>query len=117
MPSEVREVGPAYRVANPEGLEAWKAQEHLSTEGRPRLNQTPVNDLTWENIGKITVPTQMFSGDADLYMPPPLVRLYASKMRRCETAFVAEAGHSVYWEQPDHFNRLVLDFVRRHRRR
>jgi pimeloyl-ACP methyl ester carboxylesterase len=117
MPSEVREVGPAYRVANPEGLATWKAQEHLSTEGRPRLNQTPVNDLTWENIGKITVPTQMFSGDADLYMPPPLVRLYASKMRKCETAFVAEAGHSVYWEQPDHFNRLVLDFVRRHRGR
>jgi pimeloyl-ACP methyl ester carboxylesterase len=117
MPADVREIGPAYRVANPEGLASWKAQERLSTEGRPRVNQTAVNDLTWENIGRITVPTQMFSGDADLYMPPPLVRLYASKMRSCETAFVAEAGHSVYWEQPDAFNRLVLEFVRRHRRR
>ncbi len=117
LPPDVREVGPAYRIANPEGLELWKEQERLSTEGRPRVNQTPVNDLTWDNIGKIAVPTQMFTGDADLYMPPPMVRLYASKLRACETSFVAEAGHAMYWEQPTAFNRLVLEFVRRHRRR
>jgi pimeloyl-ACP methyl ester carboxylesterase len=111
----VREVGPSYRVAYPEGVEQWKRQEHDSTEGRPRTNQTPVNNLTWANIGRIAVPTLMFTGDADLYMPPPLVRLYASKMRRCETAVVAEAGHSAYWEQPEAFNRLVLGFVGRHR--
>ena len=84
LPPDVREVGPAYRVANPEGLELWKEQERLSTEGRPRVNQTPVNDLTWDNIGKITVPTQMFTGDADLYMPPPLVaplRVQAARVR------------------------------------
>jgi len=27
---------------------------------------------------------------------------------------VAEAGHSVHWEQPEIFNRLVLDFIGRH---
>jgi len=117
LPADVREVGPAYRIANPEGLELWREQERLSTEGRPRVNQTPVHDLTWDNIGRITVPTQMVTGDADLYMPPPMVRLYASKLRACETAFVAEAGHAMYWEQPNVFNRLVLEFVRRHRRR
>jgi len=117
LPADVREVGPAYRIANPEGLEWWKEEERVSTEGRARVNQTPVNDLTWDNIGRITVPTLMFTGDADLYMPPPLVRLYAARMRACETAFVAEAGHALYWEQPDAFNRLVLEFVRRHRRR
>jgi len=117
LPADVREVGPAYRIANPQGLELWKEQERISTDGRPRVNQTPVNDLTWDNIGRIAVPTQMVTGDADLYMPPPLVRLYASKLRACETAFVAEAGHAMYWEQPNAFNRLVLEFVRRHRRR
>ena len=32
------------------------------------------------------------------------------------TAFlvVPNAGHSVYWEEPDVFNRSVLDFIRRH---
>ena len=116
LPPDVREVGPAYRVANPEGLELWKDQERLSTEGRSRVNQTPVHDLTWDNIGKITAPTQMITGDADLYMPPTLARLYASRLRTCETAFVAEAGHALYWEQPNAFNRLVLAFVRRNGR-
>jgi pimeloyl-ACP methyl ester carboxylesterase len=117
LPADVREVGPAYRLANPEGLELWTEQERLSTEGRPRVNQTPVHDLTWDAIGRLRVPTQMITGDADLYMPPPLARLYASRLPGCETAVVAEAGHALYWEQPNAFNRLVLDFVRRHRRR
>jgi pimeloyl-ACP methyl ester carboxylesterase len=114
LPAEVREVGPAYRIAYPEGVAQWMEQEHQSTEGRPRTTQTPVNDLTWANIGKIAVPTLMFTGDADLYMPPPQMRLYASHLPGCETAVLAEAGHSAYWEQPEAFNRLVLDFVRRH---
>lgn len=114
MPAEVREVGPAYRIAYPAGVEQWMAQEHQSTEGRPRTNQTPVNDLSWANIGRITTPTLMFTGDADLYMPPPQMRLYASHMKNCETAVIGEAGHSAYWEQPEAFNRLVLSFVRRH---
>ena len=117
MPAEVREVGPAYRIAYPQGVAQWIAQEHQSTEGRPRTNQTPFNDLTWANIGRIAVPTQMFTGDADMYMPPPQMRLYASHVRGCETAVIAEAGHSAYWEQPEAFNRLVLDFVRRNGRR
>jgi pimeloyl-ACP methyl ester carboxylesterase len=117
MPAEVREVGPSYRIAYPEGVEQWKALEHQSTEGRPRTTQTPVHDLTWANIGRIRVPTLMFTGDADMYMPPPQVRLYASKLPGCETAVIAEAGHSAFWEQPEACNRLVLDFVRRHRAR
>jgi pimeloyl-ACP methyl ester carboxylesterase len=27
---------------------------------------------------------------------------------------VTEAGHSAYWEQPEQFNRAVLDFLRKH---
>jgi pimeloyl-ACP methyl ester carboxylesterase len=27
---------------------------------------------------------------------------------------VAEAGHALFWEQPDAFNAAVLDFLRRH---
>jgi len=27
---------------------------------------------------------------------------------------VPNAGHSVYWEEPELFNRTVLDFIRKH---
>jgi pimeloyl-ACP methyl ester carboxylesterase len=35
-------------------------------------------------------------------------------MRGAETVIVPEAGHSVYWEQPEVFNREVLAFIGRH---
>jgi pimeloyl-ACP methyl ester carboxylesterase len=31
-----------------------------------------------------------------------------------EVAIVAESGHSPYWEQPEFFNRTVLEFIGRH---
>ena len=35
-------------------------------------------------------------------------------MPHAELAVIGEAGHSPYWEQPDIFNRLLLDFLARH---
>jgi pimeloyl-ACP methyl ester carboxylesterase len=60
------------------------------------------------------VPTLLITGDADLIWPPPLLRLFARNIPNNETAVVAEAGHSTYWEQPEVFNRIILDFTGRH---
>jgi pimeloyl-ACP methyl ester carboxylesterase len=35
-------------------------------------------------------------------------------MKQAETVIVPEAGHSTYWEQPEAFNRAVLNFVKKH---
>jgi pimeloyl-ACP methyl ester carboxylesterase len=32
-----------------------------------------------------------------------------------EIATIREVGHAPYWEAPEAFNGLVLDFLRRHR--
>jgi pimeloyl-ACP methyl ester carboxylesterase len=48
-------------------------------------------------------------------MPPSRAARFAAHVPGCETAVIAEAGHSAYWEQPAAFNRLVLDFIGRHR--
>jgi pimeloyl-ACP methyl ester carboxylesterase len=42
--------------------------------------------------------------------------LFARHIPDNETAVVAEAGHSVYWERPEIFNRTILDFIGRHSR-
>jgi len=62
-----------------------------------------------------TVPILLITGDADLMMPPSRLRHVARNVPRAELVFVAEAGHSLHWEQPEAFNNAVLDFVRRHR--
>jgi pimeloyl-ACP methyl ester carboxylesterase len=111
-PPELREVGPSYRWANPEGLAAWIALEH---ENRPvNVTHAPGVEVTWTDIESRTFPTLLIAGDADLYAPPSMYRYLSSRVPASELYIVSEAGHSVYWEQPDTFNALVLDFLERH---
>ena len=47
------------------------------------------------------MPTLMLTGDADLYMPPSLLRTIAPRIRGAKTLIVPECGHSAFWEQPE----------------
>lgn len=110
MPSSFRELGPSYRAANPEGMAIWEALEHASKHGE-RIRQPSRNSLTWEAIGRIQTRALVFTGAADLYLPPALMLQYASHLPNVQTAIISEAGHSAYWEQPEAFNSLVLGFL------
>ena len=116
MPAIFRELSPAYRAANPEGTAAWAALERAALTGN-RLGQKPANRVTWARLANLRVPTLIIGGDADLYVPPPLLRVYASHIPGAELVVVPEAGHSLYWERPDLFNRALLDFFAKHRAR
>lgn len=110
--AEFREVGPSYRWASPDGLAAWIELEHTN---RPvRVTHDAGIEVTWADIESRTFPTLLIAGDADLFAPPSMYRYLHSRMPKSELHIVPEAGHSVYWEQPDTFNRLVLDFLERH---
>ncbi|WP_298163229.1 alpha/beta hydrolase [Brevundimonas sp.] len=110
MPSSFRELGPSYRAANPEGMAIWEALEHASKHGE-RIRQPTRNTLTWEALSKIQTRALVFTGAADLYLPPALMLQYASNLPNVQTAIISEAGHSAYWEQPEAFNSLVLGFL------
>lgn len=114
MPAWFRELSPSYRAANPEGTERWAALEAAAITGN-RFGQTPANVINWASLATLRVPTLVIGGDADLLMPPPLLRLFASHIPAAEVVVVPEAGHSLYWERPDIFNRTLLDFFARHR--
>jgi pimeloyl-ACP methyl ester carboxylesterase len=61
------------------------------------------------------VPVLLIAGAADLITPPSITRILQSKIPNAELVVAPEAGHSVYWEQPDIFNRAVLDFIGKHK--
>lgn len=106
LPVEVRELGPSYRAANPEGARRWAdASRHASP-------QATRNRITFAALETIRTPTLLLTGDADLYMPPSLLREVAARIRGCVPVVVPECGHSAFWEQPEIFNRAVLDFIR-----
>ena len=115
MPPDFRELGPSYRASNPEGTRRWIELERAS---RPEGSRPPPlisrNRVTFAALDTLKVPTLLLTGDADLYMPPPVLQLVARRIRGAESLVIDGAGHSVYWEQPEAFNRAVLEFIRKH---
>lgn len=105
------EVGPSYRTMNPEGLKAWNDLEHKS--GGHGKRQNNANNVSHEMLEKRDIPTLLLTGEADLATPPSITRMAARHLPKGEVAIVPEAGHSLYWERPDIFNRVVLDFIGR----
>jgi pimeloyl-ACP methyl ester carboxylesterase len=115
LPPDVRELGPSYRAANAAGTARWLELERQSRpEGTQPPTQTFRNRLTFSLLETIGVPTLLLTGDADLYAPPAVLRLFAERIKNSESIIVPEVGHSTYWEQPEIFNQKVLDFIRRH---
>ncbi|HYR84944.1 MAG TPA: alpha/beta hydrolase [Terriglobia bacterium] len=115
LPPELRELGPSYRAANPEGTRRWIELERMSRPDGPAAPpQATRNRLTFSLLETMKVPMLLITGDADLSAPPPLLRLFTSRIRNTESLIIPEAGHSAYWEQPEIFNRTVLEFIRKH---
>jgi pimeloyl-ACP methyl ester carboxylesterase len=115
LPPEFRELGPSYRAANPEGVRQWLELEHKAHEGEP-VRQRFRNVISAEKLNTIKIPTLLMTGDADLYTPPSLLRIVAAQIPGSEVVIVPDTGHAIYWERPDLFNHVVLDFIGRHAR-
>jgi pimeloyl-ACP methyl ester carboxylesterase len=115
LPADFRELGPSYRASNPGGTARWNELERTSRPEGPRLPAQPLrNRLTFALLETIRVPTLLMTGDADLYSPPSVMRLFVTRIKGAESIVVPEAGHSAYWEQPEIFNRAVLEFIGKH---
>lgn len=114
-PTWLQELGPSYRAANPEGVAAWRALEELALPNG-RVRQPAVNDLSWDAFESIRTPTLLMTADADTYMPPTRLLELAGHMSGAdpEVAIFSESGHSSYWEQPEAFNKVLIEFLLRH---
>ena len=113
LPTYLREVSAGYRGINPEGLRRWIEIEHAS-RSEMASRQRPRNHVTFALLETLRVPTLGIVGDADASTPPACMRLLLARIPNSEYAAIPEAGHAAFWEQPDIWNRLVLDFISRH---
>ncbi len=121
LPPEVRELSPGYRASNPEGTRKWVDIEKQSRPAQPQASTLQLayavpmrNQLTLSLFEQIRTPTLVLTGGADMTAPPALMKILASHIRNAAFLVVPNAGHSVYWEEPDVFNRAVIDFIRKH---
>jgi pimeloyl-ACP methyl ester carboxylesterase len=89
------------------------ALEHKALVGTG-YRQKLQNTITQAKLKELKVPTVLIAGVADLSTPPSIARMVAAEIPGSEVVVAPESGHSVYWEQPDVFNRAVLDFAGKH---
>lgn len=112
LPRWFRELGPSYRGANPEGVAKWTELNEISETGKG-ARQKLLNVVTPEKLATLKVSTLLMTGAADMFTPPSIMRMIARHVPDNELVIVPECGHSPYWEQPEFFNRTVLDFIGR----
>jgi pimeloyl-ACP methyl ester carboxylesterase len=113
LPPELREVGPSYRAADPAGTKRWIELERMSRQDGAAA-QPYRNRMTFAMLESIKIHTLFITSDADMYAPPPLMKLFTARVKNSESFVIPNAGHSSYWEQPEIFNRVVLDFIRKY---
>jgi pimeloyl-ACP methyl ester carboxylesterase len=115
LPPELRELGPAYRSADPAGTERWIQFEKTSRPEGPRAPaQAMRNKVTLSLLETLKPPALFITGGADMYMPPAVMRLLSARVKGSELSVIPDAGHSAYWEQPEVFNRTVIGFLKKH---
>jgi len=112
LPRWFRELGPSYRAANPAGVAKWTELNEISETGKG-ARQKLVNVVTPEKLATLKVRTLLITGSADMFTPPSIMRMIARHVPDNELVIVPECGHSPYWEQPEFFNRTVLEFIGR----
>jgi pimeloyl-ACP methyl ester carboxylesterase len=114
MPPALRELSPSYRAGDRNGMERWIALEKVSRRVPASAAQPLKNSITFSALESLRVPTLLLTGDADMFAPPPVLKMFAMHIRGAAMVVVPEAGHSTYWEQPDVFNQAVLSFIKKH---
>jgi pimeloyl-ACP methyl ester carboxylesterase len=112
LPRSFRELGPSYRAINPEGVAKWTELNEKSETGRG-ARQKLLNIVTPQKLETLKVRTLLITGDADMFTPPSIMRMIARHIPNNEVVILPECGHSPYWEQPELFNRIVLEFIGR----
>ena len=64
-------------------------------------------------IENLEVPTLVISGDEDRVYPVALVRKMAQRIRGAELVVLEQCGHLSNLEQPEGFNKVLLDYLRK----
>jgi pimeloyl-ACP methyl ester carboxylesterase len=108
-PTVEKELGETYRKSDPEGVQRFLMMEHDSYRG-DGARQPLGRPMTLERVATIRIPTMVISADEDVYAPPPVMGAIADRIPGARFEIVNGAGHSAYWEQPEVWNGLILDF-------
>jgi pimeloyl-ACP methyl ester carboxylesterase len=64
-----------------------------------------------ERLPKLTCPTLVSVAADDILVPPRFAREMAAAIPGAQLRVIDSAGHCYFWERPDVFNAMCLDFI------
>ena len=102
-------LSPGFRKRNPELANLYL---QVSSSNPPRQQAGfQSRGPTAEQLAGMTTPTLFVVGEEDELSPPHVIEAAATYVPGARVLRVPEAGHSVYFEQPQIFNFEVLRFI------
>ncbi len=67
---------------------------------------------TLAELGNITAPVFVVGGESDIFTPRWMAEEIHAALPDSRLHLYPESGHAFHWENLDHFNQSVLDFIR-----
>jgi pimeloyl-ACP methyl ester carboxylesterase len=115
----IRNFGRDRYLVGPGGASARATLERLMEKSKGALEADPAMfAAAWQatrpalpNLGEIKVPTLILAGEYDIPDVHAHTGAISAGIAGARRIVVSDAGHLVYFEQPDVFNRLVANFL------
>ncbi|HSF07383.1 MAG TPA: alpha/beta fold hydrolase [Methylomirabilota bacterium] len=85
-----------------------------SLTGFLRQSEAVASHDTLDRLAGIKCPTLVSVGDEDILLPPRFSQELAARVPGARLELVPGSGHVYFWEHPDFFNALCLDFFSRY---
>ena len=104
----------SFRKRDPAGAFLYEQIFALNPPREQALGRgTPMNRLavTAEQAAQLRLPVLFIEGADDVLIPPDVIRVAQGLIPGARLQMVADAGHSVYFERPDEFNRILDAFL------
>lgn len=70
-----------------------------------------LSDDVSEALAAIAAPTLLVWGEQDKLVPVEVAEAVRQALKCARLEVIPNAGHVPMWDQPEHFNRLILDFL------
>ncbi len=105
-----RMVGPAYLRRNPNGVFLYNQIRGLNPPPDPSQSLSFGQDdgaVAKAELSALTMPVFFLAGAEDAIIPAELIERAAEMVPGAQYFQIPLAGHSVYWEQPEDFNRIL----------
>lgn len=64
-----------------------------------------------DRVAAVRCPTLISVAESDILVPPRFSRALAERMPKAEFRTIERAGHGYFWERPEAFNAMCLEFL------